>query len=269
MTNTITPATTDNAAPVAVPRASSPARAMARAVTSNNVTHVTDGSMANTMTKKNARQAGEVAAEELAAEGTAVTARAVSQRAHIQMKTALEVARHWKAQEAETREVPPMSDSFMIRMEGVWRDAVQAARVEHQDERAGWAATLTTVEDERDGAIDETTSLQNELDQARIRIAELEKAAQQAADDAAQARNLLAGAETRAVVAEAATAAAQGVASGLREALISLELKTQDHTTIASEAGVSCTADDEGGVAVPNAGVFTDSTPATSEWPRS
>ena len=80
----------------------------------------------------------------------------------------------------------------------MWPEAVQAARVEHQAERDGWAANLKAVEEERDWALDVATRIQNDLDLMTIRNAELETAVKQALDAAAKAPDLMSGAEARA-----------------------------------------------------------------------
>lgn len=165
------------------------------------------------------------AAEALAAEGAAVTARGVQQRALVGMNVASPAAREWNARQAQARDVPPLPTSVVARTEALWREAVEAARAEHQVERDGWAARLKVVEDERDGALEDVTSAQEAIEQATARIAELEAAAQQAVAVATQAQARTGVAEVRAAEAEARAAAAEGVAAGLREALSALSSK--------------------------------------------
>ncbi|MBK8460146.1 MAG: DNA-binding protein [Micropruina sp.] len=161
------------------------------------------------------------AAEELAAEGFPVTARAVQQRAQVGMGVASPAARDWNARQAHTRKVPPLPDSVAVRVQGLWREAIEAARAEHQAERDGWASQLKNVEDERDGALDEASGAQQELDRANAHISELEVIVE-------QIRGMTAEAERRAVASEARAAAAEGVAVGLREALTALSPKTMN-----------------------------------------
>lgn len=266
MTDTITPAVAGNTPPLDGERPpSSAGRAVSRDTTSNSVTHVAEYTI---MIGKTAEQRAEAAAEELAAEGLTVTARAVRGLAHVETKVAAAAARAWNAREAQAGAVPAMPKSLVVRMEGLWREAVQTARVEHQAERDGWAANLKTVEDERDEAFDEVTGIQNELVLAANRIAELEKTVQKDAAAAEQVRKTLAEAEARAAKAQAATAAAEGVASGLREALAAVQHKDQRRAAVDSGAGVGAPTDDTRDVTGPLAGTPTASTPSTPSWQR-
>lgn len=167
------------------------------------------------MAEATPRERAEDAAEALAAEGAAVTARAVQQRAQVGMNVASPVAREWNARQSQSRDLPPLPNSVLARINAVWGEAVEAARVEHQAERDGWVARLAEVEDERDGAIDDVTRCQEELAQAAARIAELEQALEQAQGATTQA-------QVNAAAAEARASSAEGVAAGLREALSAL-----------------------------------------------
>lgn len=173
------------------------------------------------MTEQTPEERATAAAEALAAEGFPVTARAVQQRAQVGMNVASPVARDWNARQALARKVPPLPDSVAVRVQGLWREAVEAARAEHDAERDGWAAQLKNFEDERDGALDEARSAQQELDRANARISELEGVVE-------QVRGVTAEAERRVVESEARAAAAEGVAVGLREALVALSPKTMN-----------------------------------------
>lgn len=173
------------------------------------------------MAEQTPEERATAAVEALAAEGSPVTARAVQQRAQVGMNVASPAARNWNAQQARAREVPPLPDSVAIRVQGLWREAVEAARSEHQAERDGWAAQLKNVEDERDGALDDASSAQHELDRASARIAELEVIVE-------RAHAVTTEAERRAVASEARAATAEGVADGLREALATLSSKTNN-----------------------------------------
>jgi|SRR5665647_491466 hypothetical protein len=181
-----------------------------------------------TMADKTPDERAAAAAEALAAEGAAVTARAVQQRARVDMNVASPAAREWNARQAQAREVPPLPDSVEVRIQGMWREAVEAARAEHQVERDGWAARIKVVEDDRDGALEDATRIRGELDRATARNAELEEALEQALAAASQAQARTAAAEAHAAAAEARAAAAEGVAAGLREGLSALSSKMKN-----------------------------------------
>ncbi|MBS1673148.1 MAG: DNA-binding protein [Actinobacteria bacterium] len=172
------------------------------------------------------QQRAEAAAEALAAEGSPVTARTVRQRARVNMSVAAAVARAWNEREAESREVPAMPDAVLARMEGLWREAVAAARDEHQAERDGWAAQLAAVEAERDALGEDVDRAEAERDEAvaaaeelgeelRSRISDLERQLE-------AERASLATAAAATAAAEGRAAAAEGVAEGLREGVAEL-----------------------------------------------
>lgn len=169
------------------------------------------------------------AAETLDAEGSPVTARAVQQAAQVGMNVAMKVAKEWNAQKAQARDVPPIPDAVMARVNALWREAIEAAHAEHQVEVDGWVARVKHAEDERDAAMEDAEAeharfeeaharATRSLDNAEARIGELEAAAQQHAA-------VLAEAEARAASAETRAAAAEGIAAGLREALEALSPK--------------------------------------------
>lgn len=170
------------------------------------------------MAEKTPQERAAEAAEALAAEGNPVTARAVQQRAQVSMNVASPVAREWNEAQAQSREVPPVPDSVTLRVQGLWREAVEAARGEHQVERDGWAARLASAEEERDGALEDVGRAQAQLDAAATRIAELEALVE-------QVRATVGEAEARTAAAETRASAAEGVAVGLREALTALAQK--------------------------------------------
>ena len=160
----------------------------------------------------------------LAAGGDQVTARAVQQAARVNMSVAARAAREWNEQQAHARQVPPPPDALLLRLQGIWREAVELARAEHEAERDGWAAKLKNAEDERDGALEEAEAerlhAQDELARACARIAELEAAVDQARAEAVRAGERISAAESRA-------SAAEGVSVGLREALAALTPPTK------------------------------------------
>lgn len=167
------------------------------------------------MADKSPEERATQAAEALAAEGNPVTARGVQQRGQVAMNVASVVAREWNEQQAQARELPPMPETVTVRMQGIWRSAVEAARAEYEVEAEGWAARLKAAQDERDGALEDLSSAQKDVEAAHVRIAELEAAAETVS-------TAISGAEARAAAAEARAAAAEGVAAGLREALAAI-----------------------------------------------
>lgn len=181
------------------------------------------------MTELTPEERAVAAAETLDADGNPVTARAVRDLARIDMNLASRVAREWNAQQAQARDVPPIPDAVMTRVNALWREAIEAAHAEHKVEVDGWLARVKHAEDERDAAMEDAESeharfeeaqarAARSLDDAEARIAELEAAAQQHA-------SVLAEAQARAVNAETRAAAAEGIAAGLREALEALSPK--------------------------------------------
>lgn len=172
------------------------------------------------------QQKADAAAEALAAEGQLVTARTVQQRARVGMAAAAAAARTWNDREAASRDAPEMPDEVLTRMEGLWRSAVGAARQEFFAEREGWATRIQNAESERDDLAEEidrineehVTALsdaQSELDALRARLSSLETELSAANDAVGESR-------TAASAAEARAASAEGLVSGLREALAAL-----------------------------------------------
>lgn len=171
-------------------------------------------------------QKAEAAAEAIAADGDQVTARTVQRRARVAMAIAAATARSWNQREAAARDVPEMPDGVLMRVEGLWRAAVEVAREEHATEREGWASRVQTAEEERSDLAEEIDritsehaaeleSAQAEHDRLLASISDLEKkltAVQESADDARAA----------AAAAESRAAASEGLLAGLREALATL-----------------------------------------------
>lgn len=87
------------------------------------------------------------AAEEVAAQGRRVTARAIREAAGVSMTVAAAVARGWNKQQGP-EDVPPVPEAVQLRLAGVWREAVAAARTEHDAARQGWEAQLAETQDE-------------------------------------------------------------------------------------------------------------------------
>lgn len=156
------------------------------------------------------------AAEALAAEGNPVTARAVQQRARVSMTIAAAVARDWNSKQAEMQAVPDIPEAINARVQSLWREAVLAARAEHDTDREGWASKIRGITDERDGALEDA-------DRERQRADELEAELASAADRIAGLETQLHRAQAEVAAAETRAAAAEGVAGGLREALAALK----------------------------------------------
>lgn len=181
------------------------------------------------MEQEKSQQRAAEAAEALAAEGSPVTARTVQQRARVGMAAAAAAAREWNKQVAAAREIPEVPGPVLARVDAIWREAVEAARAEHEADREGWTARLGASEEERAGLIEEAQRVaqshaealavaEAEATAARERIAALEAAAQKQQEDAEKAAAALAAAEARAATAE-------GSMAGLREALAALAPK--------------------------------------------
>lgn len=177
------------------------------------------------------------AAEALASEGVAVTARTVQQRARVSMSVAAAVAREWNKQQAAARAIPEVPTQVLARVDAIWREAVEAARTEHEAERDGWAARLAASEEERAGLVEDVDRIEAEraaerdaaraeADELRSHIAALDAELTAQKEAAAAAATSVAAAESRAAEAENRAAAAEGVVSGLREALAALSPKS-------------------------------------------
>src|SRR5699024_1535284 len=78
---------------------------------------------------------------------------------------AAKVAREWKAQTAAAEAVPEMPDVVQTRVEGLWAEAVRAARAEHEQAVAGWQAQISQVEEERDEAL---AAIDEQAEAARV-----------------------------------------------------------------------------------------------------
>ena len=87
------------------------------------------------------------AAEEVAAQGRRVTARAIREAAGVSMAVAAATARAWNESQGP-EDVPPVPEAVQLRLAGVWREAVAAARTEHDVARQGWEAQLAETQDE-------------------------------------------------------------------------------------------------------------------------
>ena len=189
---------------------------------SNNVTHYS-GKAADMAekTQDDPRAAALAAAEDLAAKGAAVTARSVRASAGVQMAVAAEVAREWKARETAVAAVPPVPEVVAARLAGVWAEAVQAARAEHEQAVEGWRAQIEQVEAERVEAISAADELaaaaQRDADQAAQQFTALQDQLTQQLHAIETLRHDLELAHTERAQAREDAAGARGEATVLRE----------------------------------------------------
>lgn len=174
-----------------------------------------------------ARSAADRAAESLAAEGVKVTARAVRSRAGVQMAVAAEVAREWKAREDLRSPVPEIPDVVQIRMEGLWAEAVRAARSEHDYAVNGWQSQIHQLEAERDEAIaaadEQAVAARVEQDQAQTTITELRTHVERLTAAAQEAQAQIQAMRDERSQAREEAAEARGQVSVLREQLQQLQ----------------------------------------------
>ena len=107
-----------------------------------------------------AHERARTAADELSAEGEIVTARAVRSRAQVSMAVAAQIAREWKTAAETERIIPEIPSRVQVRVEGLWKEAVDAAREEFEAERQGWQVRLEEVGQECDELINGATNLE-------------------------------------------------------------------------------------------------------------
>lgn len=105
------------------------------------------------------------AAEEVAAQGRRVTARAIREAAGVSMAVA--VAKAWNEQQGP-EDVPPVPEAVQLRLAGVWREAVAAARGEHEAARQGWETQVTAAQTE-------TLELETALEVAEAQVEQLHR----------------------------------------------------------------------------------------------
>lgn len=106
-----------------------------------------------------AHERARAAADELSAEGEIVTARAVRSRAQVSMAVAAQIAREWKTAAETERAIPEIPGRVQIRVEGLWKEAIDTVREEFEVERQGWQTRLDELSQERDDLIKEVTNL--------------------------------------------------------------------------------------------------------------
>lgn len=107
-----------------------------------------------------AHERARIAADELSAEGEMVTARAVRSRAEVSMAVAAQIAREWKTAAETERTIPEIPSRVQVRVEGLWKEAIETVREEFETERQGWQTRLEELSQERDDLIKEVTSLE-------------------------------------------------------------------------------------------------------------
>ena len=107
-----------------------------------------------------AHERARAAVDELSSEGEMVTARAVRSRAEVSMAVAAQIAREWKTAAETERIIPEIPSRVQVRVEGLWKEAVDAAREEFEAERQGWQVRLEEVGQECDELIKEATHLE-------------------------------------------------------------------------------------------------------------
>jgi chromosome segregation ATPase len=172
------------------------------------------------------------AAEQLDAEGAAVTARAVRDKAGVRTQVAAAAAKAWSARKAETRRAPDPPPSVTARFEAIWREAHNAASAAFDTERDTWAQRLSAAQTERDALAEDLDKTETQNDALTAKAARLEAdlaAARADADDQAERlRRELDQARAQTAEAEQRRAAAEGLTTGLREALAAITPRQPD-----------------------------------------
>ena len=107
-----------------------------------------------------AHERARIAADELSVEGEVVTARAVRSKAEVSMAVAVQIAREWKTAAETERAIPEIPGRVQVRVEGLWKEAVDVAREEFEAERQGWQVRLEEVGQERDELVKDATKLE-------------------------------------------------------------------------------------------------------------
>ena len=153
-----------------------------------------------------AHERARIAADELSSVGEIVTARAVRSRAQVSMAVAAQISREWKMAAKSERAIPEIPSRVQVRVEGLWKEAVEAVREEFEAERQGWQVRLGEVGQERDELIKESTHLETRVGELQENMVAIRN------EDAATMKGLetaLASVTTRADRAEAQVEALQ------------------------------------------------------------
>ena len=122
-----------------------------------------------------AHERARAAADELSAEGEMVTARAVRARAEVSMAVAAQIAREWKTAAETERAIPEIPSRVQVRVEGLWKEAIDIVREEFETERQGWQTRLEELSHERDDLIKEVTKLEAKTSELQGTIATARK----------------------------------------------------------------------------------------------
>lgn len=110
-----------------------------------------------------AHERARVAADELTAAGETVTARAVREKAGVSMTVAAQIAREWKTSAEAERATPEIPTRVQVRVEGLWKEAIDTARHEFEAERQGWQRRLEETTEERDDLIKDVAIFETEV----------------------------------------------------------------------------------------------------------
>ena len=113
--------------------------------------------------KTEAHERARIAADELTAAGKTVTARAVREKAEVSMTVAAQVAREWKTSAEAERSIPEIPKRVQVRVEGLWKEAIDTVRGEFEAERQGWQRRLEETIEERDGLIKDISVFETEV----------------------------------------------------------------------------------------------------------
>lgn len=136
-----------------------------------------------------ARRKADAAAEALAAEGVKVTARAVQERAGVRLGTAGDAARAWNQKQAEQAAIPPMPEAVQFRVDALWREAITAARSEHDEARAGWEATRAQLQTELTELGADLERVEGEKETEHTRAEQLQAEVQRLTQELAEQRS--------------------------------------------------------------------------------
>ena len=119
-----------------------------------------------------AHERARVAADELTAAGEAVTARAVREKAGVSMTVAAQVAREWKTSAEAERATPEIPTRVQVRVEGLWKEAIDTVRDEFEAERQGWQKRLEETAGERDELISDIAELETKTEELQTLLEE-------------------------------------------------------------------------------------------------
>ena len=153
-----------------------------------------------------AHERARIAADELTAAGETVTARAVREKAGVSMTVAAQIAREWKTSAEAERAIPEIPKRVQVRVEGLWKEAIDTVRDEFEAERQGWQQRLEETVEERDGLIKDVATSETEVAELQEL---LEKTQKEALASVAGLEEVLRGVTSRADRAEAQVQALQ------------------------------------------------------------